>query len=125
MDAKLSTENLLNLKKPESYTCYVFHFNKSHSQLLIDVFDPKNDKRIRVHFSDVLYFSGELRWTGANFRVNRIDRGLDLLKRLEWYSTMTSDVLERLDVENLYKYYEVTRNFDPIIILASSMEISA
>jgi len=123
MDVKPLKENLLNLVNPDLHNCYVFHYNKSHSQLLIDVYDTENDERTRVNFSGVVYFSGELQWKGANFVIHMPETGLNLLRKLEWYSNMTKDVLERLDVENIYKYYEITRNFAPIIIVASSIEI--
>jgi hypothetical protein len=109
-------DNIFNIPKPDEYECLVRNYNIGHSimQLLVR---RKTNRRERFYiiFSAVAYFSGSMRWTGANFCIKPDAEALEILRRIEHYASHSD---EKLLATPSFKLYEVQTPNDLIQIVA-------
>ncbi len=72
----------LNLPELDLYNCVVWGYTASHSQLYIRLFASpvKLDEHLYLGFQSVRYFSGPMRWSGANFRFGNRSEILNLIQ---------------------------------------------
>ncbi len=79
-----SQENVLKLKKPNEYTCIMFHYVINHSNLIIEVICKKPGKAESFYmiFGGVEYFEGSPVWGSANFSVASDDEFEELLNKM-------------------------------------------
>ncbi len=79
------TETLINnafaFESPDQWGCQVTHYGFGHSEMGIEVSNGQDIRRY-VHFSMVHYFSGTLKWMGANFQLHPWEDSLLLLQGL-------------------------------------------
>lgn len=75
-------DQYLNLPELDSYNCVVWAYSANLSQLYIRLFASpvKLDEHLYLGFQSVRYFSGPMRWSGANFRFGSRDEILDLIQ---------------------------------------------
>jgi len=68
-----------------------------------------------VVFSSVEYFSGAIRWNGANFVVKSDEEALSILRRVDRLAHISD---EKLLAVPSYQLYEVTTLMDTVQIVA-------
>jgi hypothetical protein len=68
-------ENVFQLDNPNQWYCQVRHFTWSHGMLDIQLSTPGSGTKDRysITFRKVMYHSGPMVWTGANFRAFELD----------------------------------------------------
>lgn len=110
------TQNIFNLDEPDQYECFVRRFYIGHGTLTVVIRRKDNRTANRyLVFSSVEYFSGAIRWYGANFTIKPDDEALALLRKVERFENYSD---EKLLSPPSYRLYEVQTKFDKIRILA-------
>lgn len=115
-------ENILNLDDPDQYECFIRHFEIGHGNLhvLIRPTDNRKDKR-HIVFSSVEYFSGAIRWNGANFVMRPDEETLAILHKVDRFDGVSDEKL--LARRPSYKLYEVQTDRDVVQIVARDAQV--
>ncbi|MBX3063828.1 MAG: hypothetical protein KF726_12680 [Anaerolineae bacterium] len=72
VDIPFNSQNILELPDPEDWTCRVWRYHVSHSELVIRLSNkniPFLDQSIYVCLESVYYFQGSTGFVGANFTL--------------------------------------------------------
>lgn len=73
-------ENVLNLDDPKNWYCNVWSYEVDHQMLNIQIKNTNDPARlIDIHFTSVEYFSGAVRWAGANLHIHPQPECMELL----------------------------------------------
>lgn len=110
------TINSFDIPNPEHYDCLIRNYNIGHSTLNLRVRHNTNpEDTFYIQFSSVAYFSGAIRWHGANFVIKPDDEMLHILRKSEYFDKFSDTKLLELPS---YKLYEVKTLRDTIQIIA-------
>jgi len=113
----MNSSNLLHLKNPELYRCRVRRYTQGHSSMYLWVVNTENtDDRFFLIFSPVQYFSGQMRWQGANFSQASNDTMLTIARKVDHLNRYSDD--ELIENPKRLKLYEFELPHDTIQILA-------
>lgn len=80
-------KNILQLERPEVYTCVVERYQAGHPTLLLKVYGgDRNLTRdyLEATFSGVMFFAGPMEWCGANLCVAQHEEWRQLMQQLGW-----------------------------------------
>ena len=110
------TTNTFDILNPEQYDCLIRKYGIGHSKLNIRVRHNTNpEDTFFIQFSSVAYFSGTIRWRGANFVIKSDDEMLHILRKSEYFDKFSDVKLLKIPP---YKLYEVKTLRDTIQIIA-------
>ncbi len=103
-------ENVFTLDHPEQLECHVSNYAASHSEMFIEIYDFEKHRSQYLQFSMVHYFSGSLKWEGANFKLHPWNDSLALLQGLGLLNDFGQAPLEiqKQIIGQMYKLYTVT-----------------
>jgi hypothetical protein len=100
--------NAFAFESPDQWGCQVTDYGLGHSEMGIEVSNGQDIRRY-VHFSMVHYFSGTLKWMGANFQLHPWEDSLLLLQELGLLTNFGSAPLEiqKQIIGMMYKLYTI------------------
>jgi hypothetical protein len=122
MEEQHRLTNFFSLPNPDDFRCIVMKYAIGHSVLHIQLEDQIHRGNI-LHsvFAPTVYFSGPIRWNGANFQVAPPDECLILLRRIEYLDNISDEKLLS-DLYN-YKLYTVETPRETIKIIAGMAKL--
>jgi hypothetical protein len=94
--------------------CNVERFTIGHQVLDINVYDPILEKKYRLTFVGVVFFSGPINWNGVEFEIAAPDECLSILKKIVRFDKIPDEYLLEL-----YKLYKVKNQRIPIEIISA------
>ncbi len=109
--------NIFSIPEPENCECLVWLFTISHSELYIRIRRPDGQIVQEVAFFAVEYFSGPLRWKGANLLVKPFLECLKILHTLERFDASSEDWSHR------FKLYVFPNPRCDVQIVAAAAEV--
>ena len=74
--------NVFSFENPDAIDCTVWQYAVGHSEMRIQLFDNSKGLIYYLDFIMVHYFSGPLKWHGANFKLHSWNDSLPLMKEL-------------------------------------------
>ena len=116
----MAYNELLQLENPELYQCRIRKYVQGHSTMYIFVMNRENPKEDKFYFilDSVAYFSGQMFWQGADFKLAPNDRMIEIARRVERLNRYSDD--ELIGRPNRFKLYEIELPQDKIMILVKS-----
>src|SRR5688572_24378058 len=90
-------QDALPLDQPETYSCQLYGYIRSHQQLWIQV--SRQKETFYLFFQAVFFFSGATGWLGADFVLESPETCLDFLRSAglyERFDKAPDDVLKKL-----------------------------
>jgi hypothetical protein len=119
-------DNYFNIESPDEWFATVVEYHRSHRLMVIEIRHWRDQLRLTqvIYFSQVLYFSGFISWTGANFKVYPNSECLRLWRlfrdsRMEQFLDNVG-ISEEEFVKDTFKLYVVESAPPSIQILAAS-----
>jgi hypothetical protein len=131
-------ENVLGLEKPENYSCQIWYYTPSHSNLIVLLNEKdraKGTPPLYLVFDSVRFFEGPLGWNGANFCTstlydyaelnialqideelpeNFVQKMVDQMEDQKWPSRLfTLSVNDKIQVRILASYAALTDDLSP------------
>ncbi len=106
-------DNVFEIANPGDYSCEIRRFNIGHSKMFVQV--RNKEGFFYIVFSAVEYFSGAIRWKGANFSMKPDEEAISILRKVERFKNMPDEKLLKLPA---YHLYEVETSNDIIQIVA-------
>ena len=112
------TENVFEIDDPDACDCLVRMFSIGHGILNVLVRRRANPRdKFYAVFSAVEYFSGTIRWSGANFCTKSDEETIAILRKVERFKNIPD---EKLLKPPPYRLYEVRTSNDIIQIVAGN-----
>lgn len=83
---------LMSFPQPETYSCHVRSYSRSHGRMLIELMRPQQEmyQPSYMFLHSVWYFAGPFRWRGIDFQVQI--PGIDFMRYQLGWKTMAPDV---------------------------------
>ena len=111
-DTEIIQENIFGLEDPDNWGCTVDYYISGHSQLGIRAYNKNLDMSIKLGFEGVEYFSGAIRWEGANFRLHSRD---EIIKFWINYRPSFQNIVNMVTESNMmdtfnWKLYSILTN---------------
>lgn len=83
----MESSNIFDLNNPENYSCIVWHYVASLSNLRIHIY-PTNQflntsATYYLLFSGVIYFSGPMKWDNANFYKGSFEECFTIFQKVQ------------------------------------------
>ena len=116
--------NIFSLTTPNELHCVVENHTASHSVMHIKIFNPVSNESRRLEFQLVLYFSGPMSWTGADFQLRPWNECVQLLRtlnKLQHINDMSPEMQREVGEKHFHLY--IISSVNPktdITILAGS-----
>lgn len=111
------------ISNPDEYDCMVRKFDIGHSTMHVQVrHKVQRQQFFYVVFSSVEYFSGSMRWGGADFYIKSDEEMLSVIRKVERLNQTTE---EKLLASPPYRLYEVVTSNDIIQIIARRASIQS
>lgn len=108
-DSEKIQENIFGIEDPDNWVCTVDSYISGHSYLVIRAYNENLDKAIKFGFEGIEYFSGAIRWEGANFRLHsQSDCVKLLLNHRPSYNEIITQLQEQNDMDTFkWKLYSI------------------
>jgi Uma2 family endonuclease len=112
---------LLSIPDPTNYRVHIHRYAISHSTLILRLLRKDTQHRLFLIFDGVLYFSGQIRWESADFRIAPQGECLEILKH-----ELTEEDYELATKRHpLYKLYTVKTQTREVKIVALGVSIES
>lgn len=106
--------NVFALQRPDMIECMVYDYHWGRGALTLRLQRENSPDIQYIKFSGVEYFSGPVKWKGANFSIRPTSECLELLQRAERVNELvTEDNL----IERNIQLYTVELEHLPVLIV--------